>query len=79
MTPNEQKKAAAEFAARWKDQGYEKGQSQQFWMDLLVSVFGVQDIKGFIEYNVDENGCIKADFTPVREVPDAEPCVMPGS
>lgn len=43
MTPNEQKKAAAEFAARWKDQGYEKGQSQQFWMDLLVSVFGVQD------------------------------------
>lgn len=43
MTSNEQKKAAAEFAARWKDQGYEKGQSQQFWMDLLVSVFGVQD------------------------------------
>ena len=50
MTPNEQKKAAAEFAARWKDQGYEKGQSQQFWMDLLVSVFGVQDIKGFISF-----------------------------
>lgn len=50
MTANEQKKAAAEFAARWKDQGYEKGQSQQFWMDLLVSVFGVQDIKGFISF-----------------------------
>ena len=50
MTPNEQKKAASEFAARWKDQGYEKGQSQQFWMDLLVSVFGVQDIKGFISF-----------------------------
>ena len=50
MTPNEQKKVAAEFAARWKDQGYEKGQSQQFWMDLLVSVFGVQDIKGFISF-----------------------------
>ena len=43
MAPNEQKKAAAEFAARWNDLGYEKGQSQQFWMNLLVSVFGVQD------------------------------------
>ena len=50
MTPNEQKKAAAEFAARWKDKGYEKGQSQQFWIDLLVSVFGVQDIAGFISF-----------------------------
>lgn len=50
MTEKEQKAAAKAFAARWKDQGYEKGQSQQFWMDLLVSVFGVQDIKGFISF-----------------------------
>ena len=61
MTLNEQKKAAAEFAARWKDQGYEKGQSQQFWRDLLVSVFSVQDIKGFISFEDTASG---ASSTP---------------
>ncbi len=50
MTAKEQAKAAAAFAERWAGKGYEKGQSQQFWMDLLVSVFGVQDIAGFIRY-----------------------------
>ncbi|SDB41335.1 Methyltransferase domain-containing protein [Ruminococcaceae bacterium FB2012] len=50
MTEKEQKKAAKEFAARWKDKGYEKGESQKFWIDLLVSVFGVEDIAGFISF-----------------------------
>jgi hypothetical protein len=27
--------SAAEFAARWKGRGYEKGDSQVFWTDLL--------------------------------------------
>ena len=50
MTDKEQKKAAKEFAARWEGKGYEKGQSQQFWIDLLVNVFGVDDISGFISF-----------------------------
>lgn len=50
MTDKEQKKAAKEFAARWEGKGYEKGQSQQFWIDLLVNVFGVTDISGFISF-----------------------------
>lgn len=50
MTDNEQKKAAREFAQRWQDKGYEKGQSQQFWIDLLVNVYGVEDIAGFISF-----------------------------
>ena len=50
MTEKEQKKAAKEFAERWKGKGYEKGQSQQFWIDLLVNVYGVQDIAGFISF-----------------------------
>lgn len=29
MTDREQKKAAKDFADRWKDKGYEKGQSQR--------------------------------------------------
>ncbi len=50
MTDKEQKKAAKEFAARWQGKGYEKGQSQQFWIDLLVNVYGVSDIAGFISF-----------------------------
>ncbi|SFY12759.1 DNA methyltransferase [Ruminococcus sp. XPD3002] len=50
MTDKEQKKAAKDFAERWEGKGYEKGQSQQFWIDLLVNVFGVKDIAGFISF-----------------------------
>lgn len=50
MTEKEQKKAAKEFAQRWQDKGSEKGQSQQFWIDLLVNVYGVDDIAGFISF-----------------------------
>ena len=48
MTEKEQKKAAAEFAKRWKGRGYEKGESNLFWIDLLVYVFGVENIAEFI-------------------------------
>ena len=34
--------AAAEFAKRWKDRGYERGESQPFWIDLLSNVFGIE-------------------------------------
>ena len=50
MNKKDQSKAAKEFAERWKDKGYEKGQSQQFWIDLLVNVYGVEDIAGFISF-----------------------------
>jgi len=50
MKDFDQKKAAKEFAERWKDKGYEKGQSQQFWIDLLQNVLGVQDTTSFIEF-----------------------------
>lgn len=50
MNEKEQKKAAKDFAQRWQGKGYEKGQSQQFWIDLLVNVYGVEDIAGFISF-----------------------------
>ena len=50
MNEKEQRKAAKEFAARWQGKGYEKGQSQQFWIDLLEHVYGVEDIAGFISF-----------------------------
>ena len=42
--------AAADFAQRWAGRGYEKGESQIFWADLLTNVFGVEDIADFIRY-----------------------------
>ena len=42
--------AAADFAARWQGRGYEKGESQLFWTDLLTHVYGVENIADFIRY-----------------------------
>lgn len=38
----EQRKQAREFISRWQGTGYERGQAQPFWTDLLRSVFGVE-------------------------------------
>lgn len=50
MKASEQKKAAKEFAERWKDKGYEKGESQKFWIDLLENVLGINNIIEFIKF-----------------------------
>lgn len=43
--------AAAKFAERWKGRGYEKGESQPFWIDLLTNVFGIETPSdGFITF-----------------------------
>ena len=43
--------AAAEFAERWKGRGYERGESQPFWIDLLTNVFGIETpTDGFITF-----------------------------
>ncbi len=43
--------AAAEFAIRWKGRGYERGESQPFWIDLLSNVFGIETpTDGFITF-----------------------------
>ena len=48
MTDSEQREAAAKFAADWKGKGYEKGQSQPFWLSLLRDVLGVEHPEQFI-------------------------------
>ena len=50
MTDTQQKMAARKFAAYWKDKGYEKGQSQTFWLTLLSDVLGVEDVGSFIMF-----------------------------
>ncbi len=41
MQVAEQKKAAKNFSEYWEDKGYEKGQSQAFWIALLSDVLGL--------------------------------------
>ena len=48
MTDTKQKQAAKRFAESWKGKGYEKGQSQAFWLSLLRDVFGIEHPEEFI-------------------------------
>ncbi len=48
MNDVEQKAAAKAFSERWKGHGYEKGESQSFWIELLQSVYGVENATQFI-------------------------------
>ena len=50
MTDAKQKSAAKAFAEYWKDKGYEKGESQAFWLSLLREVFGVSEPEKLIRF-----------------------------
>ena len=51
MTDKQQSAAAAAFAERWKGRGYERGESQPFWIDLLSNVYGIDTpTNGFITF-----------------------------
>lgn len=50
MTDLEQRTAAKHFAEFWKDKGYEKGESQPFWLSLLRDVFGIEHPEEFISF-----------------------------
>ena len=44
------RKAAKEFVKFWQGKGYEKGQSQPFWLQLLGDVYGVEHPAQFISF-----------------------------
>ena len=50
MNKAQQDSAALQFQANWTNRGYEKGESQQFWLDLLSNVYDIQDIGNFITF-----------------------------
>lgn len=50
MIDSRQRSAAKQFAADWADKGYEKGQSQVFWLSLLQKVYGVSEPDKFITF-----------------------------
>lgn len=50
MTNSQQKSAARAFSQYWKDKGYEKGESQPFWLSLLRDVYGVEHPEQLITF-----------------------------
>lgn len=50
LNEQERRKAARVFAEYWKDKGYEKGDSQKFWLELLGTVYGVENASHYIEF-----------------------------
>ena len=70
MTDAEQREAAKKFAADWKGKGYEKGQSQPFWLSLLRDVYGVDYPEQFIlfeeQVHLDHMSFIDASIPSTR-------------
>lgn len=64
MDINKQKQAAKHFAEVWKGHGYEKGESQKFWIQLLGEVLGVEHPTEFIEFESQ----VKLDHTSFIDV-----------
>lgn len=50
MGDKEQKRAAQKFIEFWQGKGYEKGQTQAFWLSLLREVFGVKEPEKVISF-----------------------------
>ena len=50
MNGVQQRAAAEHFAEYWKGRGYEKGESQKFWLALLGDVFGVEHASEYITF-----------------------------
>lgn len=50
MKDTEIRQHAKAFAEYWKDRGYEKGDSQPFWLSLLRDVLGVAEPEKFIHF-----------------------------
>ena len=50
MKDTQQRAAAKAFAEQWQGKGYEKGDSQPFWLSLLRDVYGVEHPEQFIRF-----------------------------
>lgn len=50
MNDLEIKKQVKAFAEYWADKGYEKGESQKFWLDLLEHVLGIPNARDYITF-----------------------------
>lgn len=52
MLFNNQQSAARRFVETWKGRGYEKGDTQSFWYQLLHDIFGIEVPANFIQFEL---------------------------
>lgn len=50
MNDAQQRAAAKAFVKQWENKGFEKGESQPFWLSLLRDVYGVEHPEQFIHF-----------------------------
>lgn len=50
MTLQEQNEAARQFVNRWKKRGYEKGDTQSFWIEFLHGVLGFDNVTQRLQF-----------------------------
>ena len=52
LLANTQKLAAKQFIKNWIGRGYEKGETQRFWLELLHNVFGIDNPMALMEFEI---------------------------
>ena len=52
MSNTSQKQAAKQFVKDWTGKGYEKGETQRFWLELLHSVFGIDNPMAWMQFEL---------------------------
>ena len=50
INEKEQKKVVTNFFVYWKNKGYEKGESQSFWLSLIRDVYKMEPPEQFISF-----------------------------
>lgn len=70
MNEAQQRKAAVEFVGRWQGRGYEKGESQMFWLELLHDVLGEEQAAHIITFedrvHIDHTSFIDGYIEPTK-------------
>ena len=52
LSASVQQKAAKKFVERWEGKGYEKGETQRFWLELLHTLFGIENPMSMMEFEL---------------------------
>ena len=75
-----------DFVKKWSGRGYEKGETQPFWLSLLRDVFNIAEPENFIRFEVPiprdlrdahkKNDCAVAVAYSFEKILDDEPAIV---
>jgi hypothetical protein len=52
LSASVQQKGAKKFVERWVGKGYEKGETQRFWLEFLHALFGIENPMSMMEFEL---------------------------